>query len=242
MTSKIFVGILIRCLTVCGLAFSSVASTITPSQAQTQAQTVSSDSSLSGTSPTNSVTANSVTANSVNWALLTKAQVTELQALNIKILAPQNIPKGYVVQQVLTEPCPSDAPCRFGPRYSIIYRNQAQDSCFTVEGVGGGIGGPPSLENSVRVLAGVLGTTDLHYGRYSVPEMRFTYPNELLYMDFTSGNLGKPPFYRVVGSIFTRQMYFQDLGKNDNEERPKICRNEVGLSEIVPVIQSLRYL
>ncbi len=219
MTSKLIMG----GLTVLSLVMSSSSLRITPSQAQT--------------SP-----APNATTPAVNWALLTKTQVTELQTLNMRILVPQNIPKGYVVQKIISEPCPNNAPCRFGPRYSIVYRNDSQDSCFSVEGVGGGIGGSPSLENSVRVLAGVLGTTDLHYGRYSVPEMRFTYPNELLYMDFTPSNVGQAPFYRVVGSVFTRQMYFQNLSSNDNEERPKMCRNEVSLSEIVPVIQSLKWL
>ncbi|MEI6429880.1 MAG: hypothetical protein WCO45_16070 [Pseudanabaena sp. ELA607] len=228
MTSKIIT----YCLTLLGLMGFNFSYMVAPSHGQGR-----SNSRPPIAEPSNS--------GQINGPLLSAAQIQELKSLNVRIVVPQTLPQGYVVKQMITEPCPNDSPCRFGPRYSIIYRNEAKDACFTIEGVGGGVGGPPSLENSVRVVAGVLGATDLHYGRYSIPELRFTNPKDLLYMDFTQPNLGKSLFYRVVGSVFTRQTYFANNTSNtsdDGNESIKICQNEVSLGEIVPMIQSLMWL
>ncbi len=89
-----------------------------------------------------------------------------LKSINIKIAIPQYVPKGFRVAKVKTEPCPDNVPvdakgvCRFRPSYAVLYRN-AQNQCFAVSAIGGGIGGPDGRYTR-RVNTKILGMVDIN--------------------------------------------------------------------------------
>ncbi|MFN6385046.1 MAG: hypothetical protein ACK400_13305 [Pseudanabaena sp.] len=91
---------------------------------------------------------------------------TELKSLSIKIALPKYVPQGFWIAAVRTEPCrrgdriDANGVCRFGPDYTVLYRN-AQDQCFAVEATGGGIGGPTG-RYSRTVNTKLLGKVDVN--------------------------------------------------------------------------------
>ena len=100
---------------------------------------------------------------------LTTAQSRSLKTLGIKIAVPSYVPSGFTVTSVKTEPCPAKAQrtatgvCRFGPTYRILYRNP-QRTCFEINAVGGGLGGPDP-EFSFPVKIQLLGSTTMGFGK-----------------------------------------------------------------------------
>jgi hypothetical protein len=100
---------------------------------------------------------------------LTVEQARSLKALGIKIAVPSYVPTGFRVASVTMEPCPPNAKrtatgvCRFGPTYRILYRNP-QRTCFEINAVGGGLGGPdPEFVFPVEIK--LLGKTTLGFGK-----------------------------------------------------------------------------
>jgi len=67
---------------------------------------------------------------------LTREQIAKLRSIHVPIVVPQYVPAGFRVTDVSVDARDR----RFGPHYSINYRN-AEQSCFSVVFTGGGIGG-----------------------------------------------------------------------------------------------------
>ncbi len=137
-------------------------------------------------------------------SLLSASQKKSLKALGIRIAIPQYVPQGFRVVTIKTEPCPVGASvdtngvCRFRPSYVVLYRN-AQNHCFAVNAIGGGIGGPDGRYNraiNTKILGRVDVNIDISRGAASEPitEAIAKTPQKYLW-NFPAG---KSPFYQVA--------------------------------------------
>lgn len=148
---------------------------------------------------------------------LTAAQIQRLNALRVKIAVPTYLPTGFRVNRVLIEPCPEGATrCRFGPQYAITYQGP-NHSCFAIEAVGGGIGGP-DLASKLPVNSSVFGKNFLYYGSGTGN------PSPTMFSDWLRG---PELFYRFAGQGATNKL------ANCNNISPQ---------EAVRVTESLQYL
>ncbi|MBW4528731.1 MAG: hypothetical protein KME18_26800 [Phormidium tanganyikae FI6-MK23] len=171
--------------------------------------------------------------------LSTKDQ-TALKALGIKIAVPTYVPTGYAVKKVEVEPCSAGSPrsskgtCRFGPRYSISYRNAvAKDSCFfAIEAVGGGLGGP-AFEFRKPFSTSLFGEVAVEFGKpdgsAKVPSAaQLNSPQPGLRSDWGSEDrLKSGPFYHVIGHPL--------------KPAPE-CGNTITPNEVIKIVQSLTWL
>ena len=124
---------------------------------------------------------------------------TKLKSLGIKVALPKYVPQGFWMAAVETKPCrqgdriDANGVCRFGPDYTVLYRNR-QNHCFAVEATGGGLGGP-SGRYTRTVNTKLLGEVDVNIGNGNgapmtdaiakTPQQLWTFP------------AGKSPFYSV---------------------------------------------
>jgi hypothetical protein len=140
----------------------------------------------------------SVTAN--GHRLINSSFSGELKSLGIKIALPQYVPKGFWAAAVRTEPCrPGDkvdanGVCRFGPEYTVIYRNP-QNHCFAVNAVGGGVGGPGGRYTRT-INTQLLGKVEVNINRgmgEPMTEAIANNPQENVW----SSPAGQSPFYSV---------------------------------------------
>jgi len=123
----------------------------------------------------------------------------EMESLGIKIALPTYVPQGFWIASVKTEPCrqgdtvDANGVCRFGPTYTVIYRNP-QDHCFTVEAAGGGLGGPSS-QYTRAVRSKIFDKVDVMIGTGNDKPIRDEIANtpQELRTDFA----GKSPLYSV---------------------------------------------
>jgi hypothetical protein len=135
-------------------------------------------------------------------AQLTPEQSRSLKALGIKIAVPNYVPPGFSVASIKMEPCPANAKrtatgvCRFGPTYRILYRN-TQRTCFAIDEVGGGLGGPDA-EFVLPVEVKLLGKTTLGFGKTpgdgkpaSAKQLASPQPH------IWSWPAGKSPYYQI---------------------------------------------
>ena len=177
-------------------------------------------------------------------ASLTARQKASLQSLGIPIVVPKDVPAGYVVSKVNVKPCPTNAPrekkgiCRFGPDYSIVYRNAAKNSCFAIGGTGGGVGGV-GFEYEVPVETPLFGQVSLQFGEQngdlkSPTKQQLASPQKNLFMDWS----GTGPFYHLVGADFVRGEYY---GEQNNKPVSQ-CRNNITPNEAIRTIRSLTWL
>ena len=74
---------------------------------------------------------------------LSEAQKTSLNELSIPVVIPAYVPQGFQLSEAIVNSCTAGSPrtslCREGPHYTLVYRN-AQNTCFLVRAVGGGVG------------------------------------------------------------------------------------------------------
>ncbi|MGI0494240.1 hypothetical protein ACN4EG_20840 [Alkalinema pantanalense CENA528] len=144
---------------------------------------------------------------------MTDTQYKALKSLNMKIVIPADVPKGFRVVGVTTEACGPNG-CRVGrPNYSILYRDPSK-ACFTIEGTSGGVGGP-ALEPEISVTSKLFGSTAV--GSYS--ESRHV-SSEWLSLSPSSG-----PFYRVYSGGITRG-----------------CATIITTEEASQIVQSLKWM
>ncbi|MFB2920237.1 MULTISPECIES: hypothetical protein [Aerosakkonema] len=168
-------------------------------------------------------------------ARLTQAQIRQLRSLGIRIVVPSYVPRGFRIASVRAELQPS-CPPRFRSQctqYAIIYRNSA-NYCFAIESVGDGIGDAVERENHITVDTRILGRTTLYYGRYQDPEMRQTFPESDLYMEW----VGSGPFYRFTGAGLVRQTYYGERLSQPVAQ----CRHNISPQEAAKVIRSFSFL
>ncbi|ELS33081.1 MULTISPECIES: hypothetical protein [Pseudanabaena] len=178
--------------------------------------------------------------NPVNNGELTPQQIATLKSLRIDIAVPSYIPEGFFVSDVQITPCPAQTPinakgvCRFGPSYSIIYRNP-QNNCFEVNAIGGGIGGPDG-KYSRKVTSKILGEVNLNIditrGEISQPisEAMGKSPQADMWT-FPAGN---SPFYQVATIE----------GKRLQNDKYTFCSYKAYLTpnELTKIVQSLDWL
>lgn len=162
---------------------------------------------------------------------------TKLKSLGIKIALPKYVPQGFWMAAVDTKPCrqgdriDANGVCRFGPDYTVIYRNR-QNHCFAVEATGGGIGGP-SGRYTRTVNTKLLGEVDVNIGNGSgapmteaiakTPQQLWTFP------------AGKSPFYsmRTIDSKAANRI-----------NAAIICTDTAHMTpnEFTKIVQSLEFL
>jgi hypothetical protein len=79
-------------------------------------------------------------------AELSETQKTSLSELSIPVVIPAYVPQGFQLAEAIANSCTAGSPrtslCREGPNYTLVYRN-AQNTCFLVRAVGGGVGAEP---------------------------------------------------------------------------------------------------
>lgn len=179
---------------------------------------------------------------------LTPKDQAALKALGIAIAVPANVPSGYTVSQVKLEPCAAGSSrspkgvCRFGPQYGIFYRNAAKDSCFAIQSVGGGLGGP-AWEYSLPIRSSLLKNTAVLFGKVpatasktpSAAQLNLPQPN--LRTEWASTD-DQGPFYSVVGADYVRREFLNERpGKPASQ-----CRNTITPNEAIKIMQSLTWL
>ncbi len=179
---------------------------------------------------------------------ITTEDQTALKALGIAIAVPANVPAGYTVSQVELEPCAEGSPlspkgtCRMGPKYAIVYRNAEKDSCFAIESVGGGLGGP-AWEYSLPVSTSLFKEVAVVFGEVpstaskapSADQLDVPQPN--LRTDWVSTD-DTGPFYSVAGADSVRAAYL-----NERPNKPASqCRNTITPNEATEIVQSLTWL
>lgn len=174
---------------------------------------------------------------------LTSSQISSLLSLGIKIAIPSYIPPGFVVNEVKIEPCPQEVKrtakntCRFGLQYGIIYRN-VDNSCFAIEGTGGGIGGV-AYEYGFPVETSLFGQVYIRFGKgidevKKPSEQQLKIPQNNLSMDW----VGDSPFYRLIGAYFIRSTYYGERKSHPFSE----CKNDITPTEAKKIVESLQWL
>ena len=173
-------------------------------------------------------------------SLLSASQKASLKSLGIKVAIPRYVPQGFRVVAIKTDPCPAGARvgangvCRFRPNYAVLYRN-AQNHCFAVDAIGGGIGGPNGRYTravNTKILGMVDVNIDTSNGAMSKPitaaianspqKRLWTFP------------AGKSPFYAVA----TLE------GKANRISSTITCSTEAHMTpnEFTKIVQSLDWL
>lgn len=173
-------------------------------------------------------------------SLLSTSQKESLKSLGIKIAIPRYVPQGFRVVTIKTEPCraseraDANGVCRFRPSYAVLYRN-AQNHCFVVDAIGGGIGGPDGRYTravNTKILGMVDVNIDTSNGAMSEPittaiantpqKRLWTFP------------AGKAPFY-AVGTL---------EGKANRISSTITCSTEAHMTpnEFTKIVQSLDWL
>ncbi len=183
---------------------------------------------------------NTPTNSQTNYGGLNSQQKLLLKSLGIAIAVPSYVPKGFRVADVQTTPCPANAQrnakgvCRFGPSYTIVYRN-FQNNCFEVNAIGGGIGGPDGKYYR-KVNSQILGEVDLNIdisrGERSQPisEAMGKSPQTNMWT-FPAGT---SPFYQVATIE----------GKRMRHDKPIFCSSRAYMTpnELTKIVQSLDWL
>jgi hypothetical protein len=175
-------------------------------------------------------------------APLTASQKATLKSLGIAIAVPRAVPLGYTVSRVDVTPCPANAPrekkgiCRFGPNYSIVYRNAAQKRCFAIEGTGGGVGGV-GFEYEVPVDTPLWGRVSLRFGQQNgalkaPSKQQLASPQKNLLMDWG----GTGAFYRLAGFEFIQEH------RQRNAQSATQCQSSPTPNEAIKVMRSLTWL
>jgi hypothetical protein len=173
-------------------------------------------------------------------SLISARQKASLKSLGIKIAIPRYVPLGFRVVTIKTEPCRNgervdvNGVCRFRPSYTVLYRN-AQNHCFVVEAIGGGIGGPNGLYTrtvNTKILGEVDVNIDTSRGAVSAPIT--TAIANTPQRNLWTFPAGKSPFYQVA-----------TLEGKANRVSPTItCSTEAHMTpnEFTKVVQSLDWL
>jgi hypothetical protein len=178
--------------------------------------------------------------NQVSASGLTPKQQEYLHSLGIKIAVPSYIPNGFRVSDVQITPCPANAKknangvCRFGPSYTIIYRNP-HNNCFEVNAIGGGIGGPDG-KYSRKVNSKILGEVDLNISNSSgVSSQPISEAiGKLPQANIWTFPAGTSPFYQVATIE----------GKAFRDGKSTFCSDRAYMTpdELTKIVQSLDWL
>ncbi len=161
-----------------------------------------------------------------------------LKSLGIKVALPQYIPQGFRVALVRTEPCrrgdriDANGVCRFGPDYTVVYRN-AQSQCFAVSATGGGLGGP-SGRYTREINSRLLGEVDVNVGTGSGEPMTAAIARTPQ-RNIWSFPAGESPFYsvRTIDERIPSWLSSEATCKNTAFMTP---------NELIKVVQSLEFL
>ena len=106
-------------------------------------------------------------------AQLTREQIARLRSANVPIVVPQYVPAGFRVADVNVD----TRDRRFGPHYSIDYKN-AEQSCFSVIFTGGGIGGE-SYDYRLPIQTKLFGELSIMFGSQVVRSAKRPSQSEL---------------------------------------------------------------
>jgi len=150
-------------------------------------------------------------------------QIQQLRGVGIKIAVPTYIPQGFQVGSVRNT---SDAHYK---GYKILYR-RADNTCFSIEAITGGIGDDPELEHYLSYRSQLFGDGKLGYGKYTDSNLRQEFPQE----EMTTGWMPADnfhTFYRFNGANW----------ENANQVKAQ-CNKDITTTEAIRVIESLNYL
>jgi hypothetical protein len=173
----------------------------------------------------------SATAN--GHSLLSASDQETLKSLGIKIAIPQYVPQGFRVETIVAKPCTKADKkfCRGEPSYTVVYGN-AQNHCFAVDAISGGVGGPGSGRYNRAVDTKLLGKVDVAVDLGSRDPIQGPITEEIA--NIPQKNIqtlagSEPPFYGVTTMI---------------DNRVKSCATEAFMTpnEFIKVVQSLGFL
>jgi hypothetical protein len=156
---------------------------------------------------------------SAETVTLSESQRQQLRSLDAKIILPSYIPEGFRLREIKILEDDSKG-------YAILFEN-ADNSCFLVEGTNEGIDAGLELEGSLEINSEFFGQGyRVNYGTPQNPELRQQFPESDLYSDWMK--IGEY-FYRLSGALIAREEY----------DYPN-CRQDISPSEAVKVIESFR--
>ncbi len=166
-------------------------------------------------------------------SLLSANDQETLKSLGIKIAIPQYVPQGFRVETIVAKPCTKADKkfCRSEPSYTVVYGN-AQNYCFAVDAVSGGVGGPGGGRYNRAVDTKLLGKVDVAVDLGSRDPIQGPITEEIA--NVPQKNIqtlagSEPPFYGVTTMI---------------DNRVKSCGVEAFMTpnEFIKIVQSLEFL
>lgn len=150
-------------------------------------------------------------------------QIQQLRGVGIKIAVPTYVPPGFQIGSVRNI---SDAHYK---GYKILYR-RADNTCFSIEAITGGIGDDPELEHYLSYQSQLFGDGKLGYGRYTDSSLRQQFPQ----YEMSTGWMPAAhfhTFYRFNGANWA----------DGHSVKPR-CNKDITPTEAIRVIESLNYL
>lgn len=119
---------------------------------------------------------------------LDAAQLKQLRALNIRIMVPAPLPKGFHVYAVSTDHQPAGP--GGGPGYKIAYAEDSSARMFAIEALSSGIGDPPA-DSETKVWNGQFGQI---YALAQLPGKSLPQGESPFYL---TSWIGKGPYYHL---------------------------------------------
>ncbi|MGP1374826.1 hypothetical protein [Almyronema epifaneia] len=141
-------------------------------------------------------------------AQLQPAQTQQLEALEVAVVIPTEVPPAFQVVELITQ-APTAAG---GAQYQIVYRDD-RDRCFVVEFTNEGVGDLPDTEFQQPLNSPLFGTGyQLHYGPYRDADLRSQFPEPEFATDWMVGESGA---YRLAGAAYIQQTFASQTGCQD---------------------------
>ncbi|MBD2096541.1 hypothetical protein H6F90_15505 [Trichocoleus sp. FACHB-591] len=171
---------------------------------------------------------------------LSETQKTSLSELGMPVLIPAYVPQGFPLAEAIANACTARSPrsslCREGPHYTLVYRN-AQNTCFLVRAVGGGVGGGAG-EFEFQTRTTLLGDVSILFGKSSgenqqptAEQLRVVQPNLSSFPEALQSPPGssRSPYYWV------------SAGDDTYDQETYACEQNASLTplEVEKIVQSL---
>ena len=171
---------------------------------------------------------------------LSETQTTSLSKLGIPALIPAYVPQGFQLAEAIANSCTAGSPrtslCREGPHYTLVYRN-AQNTCFLVRAVGGGVGGGAS-EFEFQTRTTLLGEVSILFGEPSGENQQPTAEQ----LQVLQPNLSSfPTALQSPPSSSRSPYYWVSAGDDTYDQETYACQQNASLTplELEKIVQSL---
>ncbi|MEP0873952.1 hypothetical protein NDA01_30055 [Trichocoleus desertorum AS-A10] len=171
---------------------------------------------------------------------LSEAQKTSLSELSIPVVIPAYVPGGFQLSEAIANSCTAGSPqtslCREGPNYTLVYRN-AQNTCFLVRAVGGGVGGG-AREFEFQTRTTLLGDVSILFGEPSGENQHPTAEQ----LQVLQPNLSSfPTALQSPPSSSRFPYYWVSAGDDTYDQETYACQQNANLTplELEKIVQSL---